>query len=137
MNNQEEPITLHHFLGSWVGQTQGCDMPAHLWEITAMGPNLRIHTRWEGETKSAEFIGRLIPGEAAFTIGKNKAKATLLDRQHFVIPGWCSNDRRDGKGPSYDVIFSRPGIAELTARAVYRRSAFPSPSQGEGLVERV
>jgi hypothetical protein len=117
---QEEPITLHHFLGSWVGQTQGCDMPAHLWEITLFGPHLRIHTRWEGETESVQFIGRLVPGEPAFTV--SKSKATLLDRQHFVIPGWCSNDRRKSEGPSYDVIFSRPGIAELTARAVYQRS---------------
>jgi hypothetical protein len=115
----EEPVTLHHFLGSWVGQTQGAEMPAHLWEITLFGPTLRILTRWEGESESTHFIGRLVPGEPAFTVGTSKA--ILLDKQHFVIPGWCSNDRREGKGPSYDVVFSRPGIAELTARAVYRR----------------
>ena len=95
-------------------------MPAHLWEITLFGPNLRINTRWEGETHSIQFIGRPISGQAAFTIGRSKA--ILLDRQHFVVPDWCSNDRRGGNGPSYDVVFSRPGIAELTARAVYRRS---------------
>jgi hypothetical protein len=118
--SEKEPVSLHHFLGSWVGQTQGCDMSAHLWEISLFGPNLRIHTRWEGESESVQFIGRLIPGEAAFVVGRGKA--TLLDRQHFLIPGWCSNDRREGQGPSFDVVFSRPGVAELTARAVYRRS---------------
>lgn len=121
MNDQ--PVSLQHFLGSWVGQTQGCDMPAHLWEISLVGSSLRIQTRWEGELSTVEFTGRLVAGQAAFTVGHGKA--ILLDRQHFVVPAWCTNDRRDGHGPSYDVVFSRPGIAELTARAVYQRSLQP------------
>jgi hypothetical protein len=39
-----------------------------------------------------------------------------------VIPGWDTNDKRGGEGPAYDVVFSRPGIAELVAKAVWLRS---------------
>lgn len=51
-------------------------------------------------------------------------KATLVDKQHFVIPGWCWGTLRaeDGKKGNFDVVFSRPGIAELTARAAYLKS---------------
>ncbi len=107
----------HLFTGRWIGETQGYAMPAHIWEITQLGFGLRISTRWEGETQVASFTGRLVPNEAAFIIGSSKA--ILVDKQHFVIPGWCTNDVRGGIGPDYDVVFSRPGIAELTARQAY------------------
>ena len=81
-----------------------------------------IATRWEGETKVSDFLGHLIPGEPAFSLpGSKPFKAILLDKQHFVIAGWCTNDTRGATGPDYDVIFSRPGIAELMARQVYAR----------------
>jgi hypothetical protein len=38
-----------------------------------------------------------------------------------VIQKWDTNDIRGGKGRAYDVIFSRPGIAELSAVEAYRR----------------
>ena len=95
-------------------------MPAHIWEITQQGYGLMISTRWEGDTNVASFFARLVPNEPAFTLPGNKLfKAILLDKQHFVIPGWCTNDAREGVGPDYDVVFSRPGIAELTARQAY------------------
>jgi hypothetical protein len=117
--NQLQP---HLFTGRWIGETQGYSMPAHIWEITHRGYGLMIATRWEGETRVSDFFGRLIPGESAFSLpGSKPFKAILLDKQHFVIAGWCTNDARDGIGPDYDVVFSRPGIAELTARSVYLR----------------
>jgi hypothetical protein len=64
------------------------------------------------------IYGALVPGEAAFTLG-NQFRATLVDPQHFIIPDWDTNDTRSSEGPHYDVVFSRPGIAELTARAVW------------------
>ena len=110
----------HLFTGRWIGETQGWAMRAHIWEITQQGYGLRISTRWEGDTKVAAFSGRLIPNESAFTIpGSRPFKAILIDKQHFVIPGWCTNNVREGAGPDYDVVFSRPGIAELTARQAY------------------
>lgn len=81
-----------------------------------------IATRWEGETEVASFFAQLVPNEPSFIIsGNNLSKAILIDKQHFVIAGWCTNDRRGGIGPDYDVVFSRPGIAELTVRQAYSR----------------
>lgn len=112
----------HLFTGRWVGETQGCRMAAHIWEITQQGIGLLISTRWEGESHVATFFGQPIRGEKSFEIhGSKLFKAILVDKQHFVIAGWCTNDRRENVGPDYDVVFSRPGIAELTARQAYRR----------------
>jgi hypothetical protein len=97
-------------------------MPAHIWEITQQGYGLLVSTRWEGDTNVASFYGRLLPDEAAFLLpGSKLFKAMLVDKQHFVIAGWCTNDARGGNGPDFDVVFSRPGIAELTARRAYSR----------------
>ncbi len=110
----------HLFTGRWIGETQGVAMPAHIWEITQHGFGLMISTRWEGKTQVASFFGRLVPNEPAFLVGgDHDSKAILVDKQHFVIAGWCTNDARGGVGPAYDVVFSRPGIAELTARQAY------------------
>ena len=116
--NEVQP---HLFTGRWIGDTQGQAMPAHIWEITQhQGGALRIATRWEGKMDVATFWARLLPDEPAFIISGSKSfKAILVDRQHFVIAGWCTNDARGGTGPDYDVVFSRPGIAELTAGRAY------------------
>jgi hypothetical protein len=101
----------HLFTGRWIGETQGWLMPAHIWEITQQGYGLLISTRWEGGTNVATFPGWLVPNEPAFTLaGKKRFKAILIDKQHFIIAGWCTNDGRGGTGPDYDVVFSRPGI---------------------------
>jgi hypothetical protein len=115
-----DEVQSHLFTGRWIGATQGAPMPAHIWEITQQAFGLTVSTRWEGGTDVASFFGRLVPGEPAFTIsGSKNFKAVLIDKQHFVIGGWCTNDARQGTGPDYDVVFSRPGIAELTARQAY------------------
>lgn len=107
------------FSGRWVGETQGCEMPAHIWEISQHGASLVISMRWENESSASRVHARVLPDEAAFMIDEHKA--TLVDPQHFIIPGWDTNDTRGGEGLAYDVVFSRPGIAELTAAAVWRR----------------
>jgi hypothetical protein len=106
------------FEGRWIGATQGCDMPAHVWEITQHGRYLTIETHWEDTGRVTRIYGALLPGEPAFKLG-DAFRATLVGPQHFIIPGWDTNDTRGGEGPHYDVVFSRPGIAELTARAVW------------------
>jgi hypothetical protein len=108
------------FEGRWIGATQGCDMPAHVWQITQRGRSISIETRWEEEDagRVMRMYGRVVPDEPAFTLG-DEFRATLVDPQHFIIPAWDTNDTRGGEGPHYDVVFSRPGIAELTARAVW------------------
>jgi hypothetical protein len=117
ISNEFQP---HFFTGRWIGETQGHPMPAHIWEISQQGFGLMIATRWEGEANVATFFAQLVSGEPAFTISGSKLfKAILIDKQHFVIADWCTNDRRGRIGPDYDVVFSRPGIAELTARQAY------------------
>lgn len=112
----------HYFTGRWIGETQGYPMPAHIWEISQQGYGLMISTRWEGKTEVAGFWAQLVAAERAFLISGSKPfKAILVDKQHFVIAGWCTNDVRGRIGPDYDVVFSRPGIAELTARQAYSR----------------
>jgi hypothetical protein len=127
LSQEENSVTLASFTGQWIGETQGYDMPAHLWEITQYGDYLHLMTRWEGESTSARFQAQLVPGEPSFQIlymGGEGGKATLVDKQHFVIPGWCWGTTRvkDGKIGEFDVVFSRPGIAELTGRAAYLKS---------------
>jgi hypothetical protein len=107
------------FAGAWIGQTQGLDMPAHLWEIRPQGDWLRIASRWENELRAAALVARLIPGQAAFLLGT--FTATLVDPLHFVIPRWDTNDVRGHEGPAYDVVFSRAGLAELTAARAYAK----------------
>lgn len=110
------------FEGRWVGETQECDSPAHLWHIRARGSWVQIETVWEGHAT----IGRpmrcdLLPDQNSFAIETDDKTfhALLLDPQHFVIEGWDTNDMRDNKGRDYDVVFSRPGLAELNAHQVW------------------
>jgi hypothetical protein len=122
------------FEGRGIGATQGCDMPAHVWQITQRGRSLTIETQWEGEGagRVMRMYGRVVPDEPAFTLG-DEFRATLVDPQHFIIPAWDTNDTRGGEGPHYDVVFSRPGIAELTARAVclkHRERLSPTEDRG-------
>jgi hypothetical protein len=120
MNDIESTANL--FTGRWVGETQGITMGAHIWEISRQGSMLVLNTRWEERSRVVRFQAQIVAGEQAFTMeGSKPFKAFLIDRQHFVIPGWCTNDARKGEGPDYDVVFSRPGIAELTTGQAYTK----------------
>ena len=113
-------ITDTRFNGQWIGETQGYEMPAHLWDIRQSGQRLFIQSCWDGETQTTRFYGWVRDDQPGFTLGDDFT-ATLVDPLHFIIPGWCTNDTRGEVGPAYDVVFSRPGIAELTAQAVWQR----------------
>ncbi len=106
------------FAGRWIGETQEADMPAHVWEITSQGSRLYIETRWESETSSGRMSASALADEPAFLLGEKKAE--LLGTQHFIIREWDTNDTRGGVGPHYDVVFSRPGLAELRAYEVWQ-----------------
>jgi len=107
------------FAGPWIGETIGHDSPAHVWEIKIVGSMLHIETRWEDDAQRMSIYGMPLQNEQAFMI--DRKKAVLVDAQHFVIAGWDTNEVRGGKGPHYDVVFSRPGIAELGAQDAYQR----------------
>lgn len=115
------------FAGEWVGETMGCDMPAHVWEIRAHGANmLEIRTRWEDKTEGEPFNAFWREEVARWDISE-RYPIVLLDSQHFVIPGWDTNDTRNFVGPSYDVVFSRPGVAELAANRLWERWRATAP----------
>jgi hypothetical protein len=117
------------FAGRWVGETQGYDAPAHIWEIAHNGAHLTIDTRWEGEGRSARLHATALADEPAFMLGTSKA--VLVGTQHFVILGWDTNDTRGDMGPHYDVVFSRPGLAELQATAVWEAFNAARPPREE------
>lgn len=127
------------FTGRWIGETQGCERPAHLWEITPhqFSPNLLyVATQRENNPGVTNLVAHL-RGEDSFAINPNTGlwalkparsmilshtsdfKAVLVDPQHFIIPGWDTNEVRNNEGPDYDVVFSRPGLAELAAHEVW------------------
>jgi hypothetical protein len=105
--------------GRWIGETQGYDMPAHIWEISVKGDRLTIQTRWENETKTEPLGAVMIAEEPRFKIGS--FIGSLIGTQHFIIPNWDTNDTRGKIGPNYDVVFSRPGLAELQAFDVWQK----------------
>lgn len=110
------------FQGRWIGETQGCETAAHLWEITLNGSHVTIKCCWEGEVSTGALHGTLLPDEPAFAI--DACKATLIDAEHFVIAGWVGQHAGDRNAPGdapYNVAFARPGLAELTNASAYRR----------------
>jgi hypothetical protein len=115
------------FAGRWIGETQGIEAPAHVWEIACRGKYLTIETRWENEARGGRTFGEALSGQAAFRLGDHEA--VLVDSQHFIIRGWDTNDTRGGVGPDYDVVFSRPGVAELSAHAVWRAYIASLPAE--------
>lgn len=109
------------FTGLWVGESMGIESsPAHLWRVRQEGSRLFIYHRWENEAQehSSHFDGYLADDQRLFTFLTSKI-AYVIDDEHFVIPGWDTNDIRGGKGPAFDVVFSRPGLAELQARKAW------------------
>ncbi|MCU0490802.1 MAG: hypothetical protein MUD01_04410 [Chloroflexaceae bacterium] len=114
-----EPEVAHRLDGLWIGETVGYNSPSHIWEISQQGKRLTIRTRWENETNGATLRGEMSAENAQFTV--EGIPAFILGSQHFIIPGWDTNDMRGKLGPDYDVVFSRPGLAELLAHEVYQR----------------
>lgn len=111
------------FEGRWIGESQGCASPAHLWHIRARGAWIEVETVWEGHaTIGRPMQCKLVTDEPAFEIetADHTFRAILVDPQHFIIEAWDTNDMRNNQGPAYDVVFSRPGIAELNSRRVWQ-----------------
>lgn len=106
------------FDGRWIGESQGVDRPAHIWEIRQVGEYVEIENMWEGDPSFRVMTGRLVEGQAAFDLSESH-RAVMLDPQHFVVAGWDEIFADAKQIAAYDVVFSRPGIAELTAHQVW------------------
>lgn len=122
----DEAALRKRFAGPWIGETQGCESPAHLWSLSDAGSRLFIRTSWEGaDDDNNGFDANLIDvaGLPAFHIcngAPDEGVGVLVDAHHFIIPRWDTKDTRGNNGPDFDVVFSRPGVAELNARDVWR-----------------
>ena len=134
MSDQSKPkLTGLEFSGNWIGETMGIESRAHLWEIRSSNETIIIETRWEKEiASSGYFSGRMDTDDAGRPRFQIDAQthlfvATLVDSQHFIIRGWDTNDVRGNAGIEFDVVFSRPGLAELTAQEIWQqhRTALP------------
>ena len=106
------------FNGRWIGESQGADRPAHIWEIRQVDEYVEIDNMWEGDPSFRSMSGRLVEGQAAFDLS-DVHRAVMVDPQHFIIAGWDSLYDGDELIAEQDVVFSRPGIAELTAHQVW------------------
>lgn len=106
------------FNGHWIGESQGVDRPAHIWEIRQVGEYVEIDNMWEGDPSFRSMSGRLVEGQAAFDLSETH-RAVMVDPQHFIIAGWDTLYDGDKLIAEQDVVFSRPGIAELTAHQVW------------------
>jgi len=106
------------FDGRWIGESQGVDRPAHIWEIRQVGKYVQIDHMWEGDPWFRPMTGQLVEGQAAFDLSDTQ-RAVMVDPQHFIIAGWDTIYDGDKLIAEYDVVFSRPGIAELTAHQVW------------------
>ena len=106
------------FNGRWIGESQGTDRPAHIWEIRQVGEYVEIDNMWEGDPSFRPMSGRLVHGQAAFDLAE-VYRAVMVDPQHFVIAGWDTLYDGNELIEEHDVVFSRPGIAELTAHQVW------------------
>jgi hypothetical protein len=106
------------FNGRWIGETQGADRPAHIWDIRQAGEYVNIDNLWEGDSSYRTMAGRLVEGQAAFDLSET-SRAVMVGPQHFIIAGWDTIYDGDVLLAAFDVVFSRPGIAELTAHQVW------------------
>ncbi len=116
------------FVGRWIGQTIGGRSAAHIWDVIDREIFLEIRTRWEGQGGGHALRARTIDDMHFEIVGLEYTfTATLVDPLHIVIPGWDTNDTRGFKGPDYDVVFSRPGLAELMAHQVWEQTHVTLP----------
>ncbi len=106
--------------GEWVGEGA---MPSQVaWQLHVNGARATLAQFDEAKPQHASrFECSLSDTPATFTLGEpcEEFIGMTLDALHIVIAGL------DGGN---DVIFSRPGLAELTAHDIYR-SALPASTQ--------
>jgi hypothetical protein len=116
--SEQVPAQSWQFNGRWIGESQGVDRPAHIWEVRQVGEYVEIDNMGEGDPSFRSMSGHLVQGQAAFDLSETH-RAVMVDPQHFIIAGWDTLYDGDELIAEQDVVFSRPGIAELTAHQVW------------------
>jgi len=103
--------------GIWIGNTRD-DLVLHHWRIEQRGDEIGIFITLDLSAalnmKSGPIYfhtARLVKG-AMRIHSQPPVDAVFVDAEHFVLPNW------DESG---DMMFSREGLAELTAPAAWER----------------
>jgi hypothetical protein len=105
------------FSGQWVGESMGRETAPWLWRISIHHNAVFIYPRDESGADAGYLSGQLDASGAGFVLydqTRYAGAARVLDADHFLLAGFDAHE-----DASNDVVFSRPGLAELNARAVY------------------
>jgi hypothetical protein len=114
-------VTAFDFSGQWVGESMGRETHAWLWRIAVHGAAVFIYPRDEAGIEVGYLSGQLAASGDAFSLYDQRAYggvARVLGADHFLLRGFDTHE-----GSAHDVVFSRPGLPELGARALYRAHA--------------
>jgi hypothetical protein len=89
--------------GTWIGATREDDV-THVWRVVQRDENAFIYATVNDQGAENYYSARIEPGHLLIN-GSPHARASFVDADHFVLPGW--HEERD-------MLFSRQGLAELS-----------------------
>ena len=98
-------------MGIWIGTTRD-DEAAHLWRIVQRGDEVIIYFAYDLQSEPCYFHMAHIVDGILRVHSQPPVDVVFVDAQHFVVPNW------DDVG---DMLFSREGVAELSATSAWAR----------------
>lgn len=112
-------MTFERFGGLWIGESMRPEAgPALVWRIKQSGTNIFVYPRLENEQHdSGYFSGSVSADGDSFRLNNvppDRGIARRIDDDHFYIAAFD-----DAGAQLHDVVFSRPGVPELTARQAW------------------
>jgi hypothetical protein len=121
-------VVRKYFVGDWVGEPLCPNAPTLRWHINQIDDTLRISMQREdtpGEQRQLMAVVSVEGRRFWVAVGAGVAsEATLLDDDHFVLPAfWPHFGGLLDDAAEADIVFSRPGLAELTAHTALRGKA--------------
>ena len=104
--------------GEWVGERMATAMAYESWHMLVKAPWARIERRDATGAHVERFEGYISTAGMPFTFGHavEGMRVTVLDPRHLLVIWTQGKDVSAGE----DIVFSRPGIDELTAEKAYR-----------------
>ena len=112
-------MTVERFSGLWIGESMRPDAgQALVWRVRQSGASIFIYPRLESDQHDTGYFSGSVSGDGnSFTLNNvppDRGMARSIDDDHFFVAGFD-----DTGAPPHDVVFSRPGVPELTARQVW------------------
>jgi hypothetical protein len=107
------------FAGRWIGESmRESAQQVVIWRIVESSSYVFVYpTDESGNEPSGYFSGVVAADGLTFWLNDSNhgaSHARILDVDHFVMTRWDRSTQ-----PACDVVFSRPGLPELSARAVW------------------